>query len=92
MSLVAHSSPVASPQSQWYLFNDFLVQPVTASEALSFNTSWKTPSVITYQIKRANNVMDNTWKQQLDTSLLYMDHRYDYLSRHVKKTNQMQQK
>ncbi|RDL37203.1 PAB-dependent poly(A)-specific ribonuclease subunit PAN2 [Venustampulla echinocandica] len=71
---VAHSKPAAPEESQWHLFNDFLVRPIKAEEALTFNTSWKIPSVITYQVKVANNRIDNTWKQSLDTSLLYVDH------------------
>ncbi|CAG8983942.1 hypothetical protein HYALB_00006910 [Hymenoscyphus albidus] len=71
---VAHSRPEAPGQSQWHLFNDFLVRPIQAEEALSFNTSWKVPSVIAYQVKVANNRIDNSWKQKLDTSLLFVDH------------------
>jgi len=47
-----------------------------AKEALTFNTSWKVPSVIAYQAKQFNNRIDNSWKQNLDTSLLYLDHKY----------------
>ncbi|KAG0651296.1 Poly(A)-nuclease deadenylation complex subunit 2 [Hyphodiscus hymeniophilus] len=71
---VAHCQPTAPQESQWHLFNDFLVRPVKSEEALTFNATWKIPSVITYQIKAANNRIDSTWKQNLDTSLLYMDH------------------
>ncbi|KAF4632859.1 hypothetical protein G7Y89_g5257 [Cudoniella acicularis] len=71
---VAHSMPSAPAESQWHLFNDFLVRPIKAEEALTFNMSWKVPSVITYQVKAANNRIDNSWKQNLDTSLLYIDH------------------
>lgn len=70
---VGHSLPEAPDRSQWYLFNDFLVRPVQKEEALSFNTSWKVPSVITYQQKVFNNKVDNSWKRKLDTSVLYMD-------------------
>ncbi|KAI2772765.1 PAB-dependent poly(A)-specific ribonuclease subunit PAN2 [Daldinia loculata] len=70
---IAHSAPTAPGQSQWYLFNDFHVKPIPPQEALTFNTSWKTPSVITYQIKSANNQLDSSWKQNLDSRLLYLD-------------------
>ncbi|OTB10381.1 hypothetical protein K445DRAFT_322985 [Daldinia sp. EC12] len=73
MANIAHSAPTAPGQSQWYLFNDFYVKPIPPQEALTFNTSWKTPSVITYQIKSANNQLDSTWKQNLDSRLLYLD-------------------
>ncbi|KAL3422025.1 PAB-dependent poly(A)-specific ribonuclease subunit PAN2 [Phlyctema vagabunda] len=72
---VAHSRPTApEDEHQWHLFNDFLVQPISREEALAFNTAWKVPAVLTYQVKAANNQIDNTWKQNLDTSLLYIDH------------------
>ncbi|KAI1434270.1 PAB-dependent poly(A)-specific ribonuclease subunit PAN2 [Xylaria sp. CBS 124048] len=68
---VAHSAPTAPDASQWYLFNDFHVKPIPTKEALTFNTSWKTPSVITYQVKSANNQLDSSWKQNLNCQLLY---------------------
>ncbi|KAI1777276.1 PAB-dependent poly(A)-specific ribonuclease subunit PAN2 [Hypoxylon cercidicola] len=73
MANIAHSAPTAPGISQWYLFNDFYVKPIPPQEALTFNTSWKTPSVITYQVKSANNQLDSSWKQNLDSRLLYLD-------------------
>lgn len=70
---VAHSAPTAPNKSQWYLFNDFHVKAIPSKEALTFNTSWKTPSVIIYQVKTANNRLDSSWKQNLDARLLYLD-------------------
>ncbi|KAI1129895.1 PAB-dependent poly(A)-specific ribonuclease subunit PAN2 [Nemania abortiva] len=73
MANVAHSAPTAPNKSQWYLFNDFHVKPIPPKEALTFNTSWKTPSVIIYQVKAANNRLDSSWKRNLDARLLYLD-------------------
>lgn len=70
---VAHTEPEASAESQWHLFNDFLVRSVSTEEALTFNTSWKVPSVVAYQVKDANNKLDTDWKMNLDTSILYQD-------------------
>jgi PAB-dependent poly(A)-specific ribonuclease subunit 2 len=70
---VAHAEPEAPRQSQWHLFNDFLVRSVSTDEALTFNTSWKVPSVLAFQIKEANNKIDTEWKRNIDTSLLYQD-------------------
>ncbi|EJT81212.1 PAB-dependent poly(A)-specific ribonuclease subunit PAN2 [Gaeumannomyces tritici R3-111a-1] len=70
---VAHSAPVPPEDSQWHLFNDFLVKPVSSKEALTFNTTWKTPLIVLYQLKVANNQIDSTWKQKLDISVLYQD-------------------
>ena len=41
-----------------------------------FNSSWKIPAVITFQMKDANNKIDNDWRKNLDTSILYHDLRY----------------
>ncbi|KAI0477313.1 PAB-dependent poly(A)-specific ribonuclease subunit PAN2 [Xylariaceae sp. FL0804] len=73
MANVAHSTPMAPGHSQWYIFNDFFVKPIPTKEALTFNTSWKTPSVLAYQVKSANNRLDSSWKQNLDSRLLYID-------------------
>lgn len=66
---------MATPQEepQWHLFNDFLVGPLRAENSSIFNTAWKLPSVIAYQVKSAINKIDDSWKQTLDTSLLYKD-------------------
>ncbi|OAR02912.1 hypothetical protein LLEC1_04548, partial [Akanthomyces lecanii] len=70
---IAHAEAEAPGKSQWHLFNDFLVRSVSTEEALTFNPSWKVPSVISFQVKNANNKIDSTWKDQLDTSVLYQD-------------------
>lgn len=67
---------MAPAESQWYLLNDFHIKRVSGEEALAFNTSWKMPSVITFQRKEANNKLDVSWKENLNTSLLYLDPRY----------------
>ncbi|KLP05100.1 Uncharacterized protein Y057_4476 [Fusarium fujikuroi] len=71
--IVAHAEPEAPGESRWHLFNDFLVRSVSTEEALAFNTSWKVPSVIAYQIKDENNKIDTEWKNNIDTSILYQD-------------------
>jgi PAB-dependent poly(A)-specific ribonuclease subunit 2 len=72
--------PERQEHDSWHLFNDFLIRPIVKDEALTFNTAWKLPSVIAYQIKAANNHIDDSWKMNLDTSLLHMDTQYVYLS------------
>jgi PAB-dependent poly(A)-specific ribonuclease subunit 2 len=56
---------------KWHLFNDFLVRPIPKEEALRFEPSWKLPSVLTFQSKAARNRIDDSWKENLDTSILY---------------------
>ncbi|KAF2092507.1 hypothetical protein NA57DRAFT_82223 [Rhizodiscina lignyota] len=68
---VAPSSRDVDDSSQWHLFNDFLVRHTAKEEALRFETSWKLPSVVTYQIKTASHVIDDSWKDKLESGLLY---------------------
>ncbi|TEA13362.1 PAN2-PAN3 deadenylation complex catalytic subunit PAN2 [Colletotrichum sidae] len=73
MANAAHAQPTAPQTSQWHLFNDFLVRPVSTEEALAFQPSWKMPSVVVFQLKEANNKLNMDWKKNIDTSLLYED-------------------
>lgn len=58
-------------QSQWHLFNDFMVGPVSQQEALSFASPWKTPVLLVYQLQSARHNVDNSWKDSLDINSLY---------------------
>jgi PAB-dependent poly(A)-specific ribonuclease subunit 2 len=64
-------SPSSSEAPNWHLFNDFLVRKVPKNEALTFPSSWKLPTVISYQVASAKKAVDDTWKNNLDTSILY---------------------
>lgn len=55
----------------WHLFNDFMVRMVPAQEALHFDPRWKLPSVITYQASRTIGHLDQSWKTQIDSTVLY---------------------
>ncbi|EKG11841.1 Peptidase C19 ubiquitin carboxyl-terminal hydrolase 2 [Macrophomina phaseolina MS6] len=68
---VAPSSRTEEAESKWHLFNDFLVRPVNKEEALRFEPNWKLPSVLTYESVKASHHIDDSWKENLDTSLLY---------------------
>lgn len=72
----AHSEPDPPGESQWHLFNDFSVKQISTAEALTFNTWWKMPSVLVYQLKTANNKLDTDWVSNIDTSVLHMDFKY----------------
>jgi PAB-dependent poly(A)-specific ribonuclease subunit 2 len=67
----APSSRELNTEDKWHLFNDFLVRPIPKEEALRFEPSWKLPSVLTFQLKAARNSIDDTWKDSLDTQILY---------------------
>lgn len=75
ITVVAHSQPDPPMESQWHLFNDFLVHAVKTEEALTFHPTWKLPSVIAFQDKKYVNKIDHSWKQHLNTTLLYNDHK-----------------
>jgi PAB-dependent poly(A)-specific ribonuclease subunit 2 len=68
------SSGQATRTANWHLFNDFLVAPVTEKEALLFNQGFKLPCILSYQIKSAHGAIDQSWKENLDTVLLF--HQY----------------
>ncbi|KAL8786647.1 MAG: hypothetical protein Q9213_002676 [Squamulea squamosa] len=70
---VGISSRDRPAEAQWHLFNDFLVRKVDKDEALRFATTWKTPNILTYQYQGGNNAIDDSWKNSLDTSCLFMN-------------------
>ena len=55
----------------WHLFNDFLVRQTTGEDAVRFDATWKLPSVLAYQAKSASQVIDDSWKENLDPALLF---------------------
>jgi PAB-dependent poly(A)-specific ribonuclease subunit 2 len=65
------SSRDPNTEDQWHLFNDFLVRPISKGEALRFEPSWKLPSVLAFQLKQTRHSIDDSWKEHLDTQLLY---------------------
>lgn len=56
--------------NKWHLFNDFLVRKVEQDEALEV-TPWKTPVILTYQVRHARHNVDDSWKDSLDLGCLY---------------------
>jgi PAB-dependent poly(A)-specific ribonuclease subunit 2 len=67
----APSSRDTNSEDKWHLFNDFLVRQIPKEEALRFDPSWKLPSVLTFQLKAARHQIDDSWKDTLDTQILY---------------------
>ena len=70
---VAISERAPKEEKNWHLFNDFSVRKTSSMEALLFDPNWKLPAVITYQVSSASHMVDDTWKDALDTSLLYYE-------------------
>jgi PAB-dependent poly(A)-specific ribonuclease subunit 2 len=70
---VSISSREPEAKSRWHLFNDFLVTEVDKDEALRFNQPWKSPCILAYQAKDARHAVDDSWKNVLDTTLLFRE-------------------
>lgn len=70
---VSISAQEKQERNRWHLFNDFLVTEVDKDEALRFNQPWKVPCVLSYQVRDARHAIDDTWKQLLDTTLLFRE-------------------
>uniref|UniRef100_A0AAZ1XI87 USP domain-containing protein n=1 Tax=Oreochromis aureus TaxID=47969 RepID=A0AAZ1XI87_OREAU len=43
-----HQRKEGVSRQQWYLFNDFLIEPIEKSEAAQFDVSWKVPAILCY--------------------------------------------
>lgn len=70
---VAISARESDDQNKWHLFNDFLVTKVDRGEVFSFSQPWKLPCVLSYQVKSARHGVDDSWKDELDTTLLFYE-------------------
>lgn len=62
----------STEEADWHLFNDFLVRKLAKEEALQFPT-WKVPAVLAFQASGGRHAIDDSWKETLDTSLLFTD-------------------
>ncbi|OJJ45508.1 hypothetical protein ASPZODRAFT_134188 [Penicilliopsis zonata CBS 506.65] len=70
---VSVSARQPDPTNRWHLFNDFLVTEVDKEEALKFSQPWKLPCVLAFQAKEARHAVDDSWKDALDTTLLFRE-------------------
>uniref|UniRef100_A0A7N5ZT43 PAN2-PAN3 deadenylation complex catalytic subunit PAN2 n=1 Tax=Anabas testudineus TaxID=64144 RepID=A0A7N5ZT43_ANATE len=43
-----HQRKEGVTHQQWYLFNDFLIEPIDKTEAAQFDVSWKVPAILYY--------------------------------------------
>lgn len=67
----AHLVSIIKIDKGWYLFNDFLVAPLSEEAALDFSVKWKTPVLLIYE-KNDNLSFDyDGWKERIDKSILY---------------------
>lgn len=70
---VSISSKEPESKDRWHLFNDFLVTEVDRDEALRFDQPWKAPCVLAYQVREARHAVDDSWKDSLETTLLFRE-------------------
>ncbi|KAL6714377.1 poly(A)-specific ribonuclease [Lecanora helva] len=75
---VAVSREEPQQQSQWQLFNDFMVGPVSQREAVNFEAPWKAPVLLAYQRVEGRHNIDHTWKKHLHISSLYYNGSMNY--------------
>ncbi|KAK7884406.1 hypothetical protein WMY93_027529 [Mugilogobius chulae] len=56
--------------SAWYLFNDFLIEPIDKTEAVQFDVSWKVPGILYYAKRNYHTKYDLRIKNPIDASVL----------------------
>ncbi|ANZ73301.1 BA75_01395T0 [Komagataella pastoris] len=62
-------------KDEWFLFNDFLVMPISEHEVLNLNYWWKKPVIVIYKNSESTNMFDyEGWRQNLNQDILYRDH------------------
>ncbi|XP_028309280.1 PAN2-PAN3 deadenylation complex catalytic subunit PAN2 [Gouania willdenowi] len=65
-----HQRKEGVTHQQWYLFNDFLIEPVDKTEAAQFDMSWKVPAILYYAKRNYHTKYDLRIKNPIDASVL----------------------
>ncbi|MEE6512994.1 hypothetical protein FKM82_020413 [Ascaphus truei] len=65
-----HQRKEGVTHQQWYLFNDFLIEPVDKCEAVQFDMTWKVPSILFYAKRNLNSKYNQTIKNPIEASVL----------------------
>uniref|UniRef100_A0A8C5S0P6 PAN2-PAN3 deadenylation complex catalytic subunit PAN2 n=1 Tax=Laticauda laticaudata TaxID=8630 RepID=A0A8C5S0P6_LATLA len=55
---------------QWYLFNDFLIEPVDKCEAVQFDMTWKVPAILYYVRRNLHSKYNLHIKNPIEASVL----------------------
>uniref|UniRef100_A0A8B9HHP0 Poly(A) specific ribonuclease subunit PAN2 n=1 Tax=Astyanax mexicanus TaxID=7994 RepID=A0A8B9HHP0_ASTMX len=65
-----HQRKEGVTHQQWYLFNDFLIEPIDKTEAAQFDVSWKVPAIIYYAKRNYHSRYDLRIKNPIEASVL----------------------
>uniref|UniRef100_A0A8C3G2V6 PAN2-PAN3 deadenylation complex catalytic subunit PAN2 n=1 Tax=Cyclopterus lumpus TaxID=8103 RepID=A0A8C3G2V6_CYCLU len=65
-----HQRKEGVTHQQWYLFNDFLIEPIDKTEAAQFDVSWKVPGILYYAKRNYHTKYDLRIKNPIDASVL----------------------
>uniref|UniRef100_A0A8C7FUN3 Poly(A) specific ribonuclease subunit PAN2 n=1 Tax=Oncorhynchus kisutch TaxID=8019 RepID=A0A8C7FUN3_ONCKI len=55
---------------QWYLFNDFPIEPIDKAEAAQFDVNWKLPAILYYAKRNYHSKYDLRIKNPIEASVL----------------------
>ncbi|XP_061114159.1 PAN2-PAN3 deadenylation complex catalytic subunit PAN2 isoform X3 [Conger conger] len=65
-----HQRKEGVTHQQWYLFNDFLIEPIDKAESAQFDVSWKIPAILYYAKRNYHSKYDMRIKNPIEASVL----------------------
>ncbi|XP_063065324.1 PAN2-PAN3 deadenylation complex catalytic subunit PAN2 [Engraulis encrasicolus] len=65
-----HQRKEGVTHQQWYLFNDFLIEPIDKTESAQFDVNWKVPAILYYAKRNYHSRYDLRIKNPIEASVL----------------------